>query len=255
MKYVFEVDQLTVNYEKTPALWDVSFKVPEGKLVGIAGPNGAGKSTLIKAALGLVPSISGAIQFFGERRLDKKKIGYVPQCQSVDWDFPITVYDLVMMGRYGKMRFFQRPSAKDHKAVRACLKRVGLDGLERRQISQLSCGQQERAFIARALVQEADLYFMDEPFAGIDAASSQVICEILFELRDQGKSVFVVHHGLEEIQEKFDWVILLNRRLVACGPAAEVVTKENIRHAYGQENLLLEEVSKLSEEKTAGFAT
>lgn len=241
-------DQLTIDYEKRPALWDITLNIPDNQLVAIVGPNGAGKSTLVKAALGLLRPTGGVISFKKGR-----KVGYVPQCQSVDWDFPITVYDLVMMGRFGMLRWFQRPTGNDRHVVEQCLERVGLTGVRTRQISELSGGQQARAFIARALVGDADLYFLDEPFAGIDELSSQVINEILMELKERGKSLFVVHHDLEEIKKRFDYAILLNRRLVAAGPIDQVMTAANLKRAYGRENLLFDQVAQLTKQKATGL--
>ncbi len=242
-------DSLTVDYDKTPALWDITFEIPEQMLVAIVGPNGAGKSTLLKSALGLLRPTGGTIDF-------KKKccVGYVPQAKSVDWDFPITVYDLVMMGRFGKLRWYERPSRRDRKIVDDCIERVGLKSVRSHQISELSGGQQARAFIARALVSDADLYFLDEPFAGVDELSSQVINEILVELKGEGKSLFVVHHDLEEIKKRFDYAILLNRRLVAAGPIDQVMTKSNLKRAYGKENLLFDQVAQLTRQKATGLA-
>ncbi|MCH9609290.1 MAG: Manganese transport system ATP-binding protein MntB [Chlamydiales bacterium] len=248
MKEALRIDQLTVDYEKISALWEISLDIPSAQLVAIVGPNGAGKSTLVKTILGLIKPVCGTIS------LQKgKQVSYVPQRQSVDWDFPITVYDLVMMGRYCKLRFYERPSRIDRKIVEECLDRVGLSGVKHQQISQLSGGQQGRAFIARALVSEADLYFLDEPFAGIDEASSQVINEILVELKGEGKTLFVVHHDLEEVKQRFDYAILLNRRLVASGVIDQVMTKENLKRAFGKENLLFDRLTKLTEQKAMGF--
>ena len=252
---ILKIHQLTVNYEKTPVLWDISLEIPQGKLVAIVGPNGAGKSTLLKTALGLIKPISGTISFFGESlKKVRRRVAYVPQRESVDWDFPITVFDLVLMGRYGRKGVFSRPSRKDRHDVGIYLERVGLESFASRQISQLSGGQQQRAFLARALIQEADVYFMDEPFTGIDIASSKTIVSLLQGLRDKGKTLFVVHHDLESVRELFDWVILLNMRLVGCGAIQEVFTPEMIQKAYGKESLLLDEAARLSQEKVGGFA-
>jgi manganese/zinc/iron transport system ATP- binding protein len=249
------VDHLSVNYEKTPVLWDVSLQVPPAKLCAIIGPNGAGKSTFLKTALGLIKPLSGTVAFFNQPfKKARKKIAYVPQKESVDWDFPLTVFDLVLMGRYGKKGLFARPSLQDKKDVEKYLEMVGLKLLAKRQISQLSGGQQQRAFLARALIQEADLYFMDEPFAGIDVASAKTIITILQNLKAAGKTLFVVHHDLENVREIFDWVILLNLRLVAAGPVNEVFTQELIQKAYGKEACLFDEATRLSQEKIGGFA-
>lgn len=248
-----QAHQLTVNYGKTPVLWDISFEVPQGLLVGIVGPNGAGKTTLIKASLGLIKPISGSIEFFGLPLRDvRKRIAYVPQRQSVDWDFPITVRDLVLMGRYGRLGLFRWPRRADWAAADRYLEMVGMEPYATRQISQLSGGQQQRVFIARALLQEADLYFMDEPFAGIDLASEKVIINILEKLKSEGKNVFVVHHDLNTIETYFDWAILLNMRLIACGPVHDVFTTENLYSTYGKSFSLLDEALKLSQAKLQG---
>lgn len=254
-KPAFKIHQLSVNYEKTPVLWDISLEVPHGKLVAIVGPNGAGKSTLLKAALGLIKPIAGSIAFFGEPlKKVRRRVAYVPQRESVDWNFPLTVFDLVLMGRYGRRGFFSRPSKADRGAVSHYLEQVGLEQFAKRQISQLSGGQQQRAFLARALIQEADLYLMDEPFTGIDISSAKTIVSILQKLRDQGKTLFVVHHDLGSIQEIFDWVILLNMCLVGCGGAQEIFTPEMIQKTYGKDSLLFDEAARLSQEKIGGFA-
>jgi manganese/zinc/iron transport system ATP- binding protein len=254
-KSALKIHQLTVNYEKTPVLWDISLEIPQGKLVAIVGPNGAGKSTLLRTALGMIKPISGSISFFGHPlKKVRRKVAYIPQRESVDWDFPLTVYDLVLMGRYGRRGLFSRPSKKDREDAYAYLAMVGLESFAGRQISQLSGGQQQRAFLARALIQEADLYLMDEPFTGIDISSSKTILTILKGLRDQGKTIFVVHHDLENVAEIFDWIILLNMRLVGCGAIQECFTTELLQKTYGKESLLLDEASRLSQEKIGGFA-
>lgn len=250
----FEVSQLSVNYDKTPVLWDISLTVPEKKIVGIIGPNGAGKSTLIKAALGLVEPISGSVTFFGKALAEVRgRVAYVPQRESVDWDFPITARNLVLMGCYGRLGVFKRPRKADYAAADHYLSMVGMAQYGDRQISQLSGGQQQRVFIARALLQEADIYFLDEPFAGIDLASERVIMKILHELKEKGKTLFVVHHDLNTAEDYFDWAILLNMRLIACGPVAEALTPETLNLAYGKSYALLDEAMKLSEQKTKGM--
>lgn len=249
-----QAQQLTVNYDKTPVLWDVTFEVSQGHLVGIVGPNGAGKSTLIKTALGLLKPISGSIKFFGKPLKDvRKSVAYVPQRQSVDWDFPITVRDLVLMGRYGRLGLFHWPRKADWAAAERYLEMVGMEPYADRQISQLSGGQQQRVFIARALLQEADLYFMDEPFAGIDLASEKVIMNLLGALKSEGKTVFVVHHDLNTVESYFDWAILLNMHLIACGPVLEVFNAENLQATYGKSFSLFDEALKLSENKSKGL--
>lgn len=246
-----DVVQLTVNYDKTPVLWDINLTVPVGKMVGIVGPNGAGKSTLLKVSLGILKPLSGSVRFF-QRPLKevRQKIAYVPQRSSVDWSFPISVLDLVLMGRYGRLGVFKWPKAADKDAAREALSRVGLDAFEKRQISELSGGQQQRLFIARALIQDADLYLMDEPFAGVDMASEEAIFAILKELQSKGKTVCVVHHDLTTVERFFDWAILLNTSLIACGPSKEVLTSDNIMRTYGGSHGLLEEVARLTKERT-----
>ena len=250
------VHHLSVNYDKTPVLWDVSFEVPQGKLVGIVGPNGAGKSTLIKTVLGLVPPISGKVALFGRPLSDvRQRVAYIPQRTSVDWDFPITVFDLVLMGRYGELGLFRRPKKADWAAVERTLELVGLSDLADRQISQLSGGQQQRAFLARALLQDADLYLMDEPFSGIDLGTEKVLINLLKEFKSQGKTVFVVHHDLNSVESIFDWLILLNMRLVAAGPLDEVFNRETLNKTYGKGYAILDEALKLSQTQSSGIKT
>ncbi|MBO8177413.1 metal ABC transporter ATP-binding protein [Aeribacillus pallidus] len=239
-----EVKQLTVAYHKKPVLIDVTFSVPSGKLIGIIGPNGAGKSTLIKAVLGLIPRASGEITIFGEKYSPKKKkVGYVPQRGSVDWDFPTNALDVVLMGRYGHIGWFRRPSKEDIEIAMECLRRVGMDGYADRQISQLSGGQQQRVFLARALAQNAEVYFMDEPFVGVDAATEKAIIQILNDLKAKGKTVLVVHHDLQTVKEYFDWVLLLNKKVIAQGPTEDVFTIENLQQTYGGRLSFLEQNS------------
>ncbi len=231
---VVDVHNLTVSYDNKPVLWNIDLTLPKGALVGIIGPNGAGKSTLIKAMMGIVPVDSGYVKIFGEAlNVVRQKIAYVPQRESVDWDFPASVYDIVMMGRYGKMGLFKRPRKADADVVMDCLRKVGLVALKDRQIAQLSGGQQQRVFLARALAQEADLYFMDEPFAGVDIATETAIIELLREMRNDGKTVVVVHHDLQSAAEYFNWTILINTRLIASGPTPQVLTNELLQKTYG----------------------
>lgn len=252
--HALTVNQLTVNYGKTPVLWDISLEVPQGVLIGIIGPNGAGKSTFIKAALGLIKPISGKMEFFGKPlKKVRQSVAYVPQRESVDWEFPVTVRDLVLMGRYGRLGLWQRPRQADWAAVDHYLEIVGMTAYAHRQINQLSGGQQQRAFIARALLQEADIYFMDEPFAGIDMASETVIVKLLQQLREKGKTVFVVHHDLNTVEQYFDWAMLLNMRLVACGPVKEAFTPQNLNKTYGKSYALFDEALKISQQKNTGL--
>lgn len=239
------VHAMTVAYQRKPVLWDVDYDAPANKLIAIVGPNGAGKSTLIKACLGLVPRASGQVQFWGQPyRRARSRVGYVPQRETVDWDFPVSALDVVCMGRYRKIGWCL-PVTRGHKeAAMACLERVGMADFAKRQISQLSGGQQQRVFLARALAQEADLYFMDEPFAGVDAATERAIVEVLRELRSQGRSAVVVHHDLQTVREYFDDVILLNMRVVAAGSVGEVFTNENLQKTYGGRLTLLAEAAE-----------
>lgn len=232
-RYVVEVEDMTVAYDVKPVLWDIDFNVPKGVLMAIVGPNGAGKSTLLKAMLNLIKPISGSVLFNGQSYENQRKhIGYVPQRGSVDWDFPTTVLDVVLMGRYGHIGWIKRSSAKDKELAMSALQKVAMEDYSNRQISQLSGGQQQRVFLARALVQDADIYFMDEPFQGVDAKTEKSVIEILKELRKIGKTVVVVHHDLQTVRDYFDWVTLINTQLIASGPVEEVFTEENLRKAY-----------------------
>jgi len=229
-----DVTDITVAYREKPVLWDIDLQVPRGVLMAIVGPNGAGKTTLLKSILGLVPMAAGNVRIFGRPYAEvRRRVGYVPQRGSVDWDFPTTVLDLVMMGAYGALGWVRRPGRAERQAALDALERVGVRDLAGRQISQLSGGQQQRAFLARALIQDADLYFMDEPFQGVDATTERAIIDILKQFREQGKTVLVVHHDLQTVPEYFDWVILLNVRRIASGPVSEVFTEENLRLAFG----------------------
>jgi manganese/zinc/iron transport system ATP- binding protein len=215
-------------------LWDIDLSVPAGILLAVVGPNGAGKTTMIKAILGLIPPAAGQVLIFGRPYPEQRKlVGYGPQRGSVDWDFPTTVFDLVLMGRYGSLGWVKRPRRREKKQVQEALEKVGMDPYSHRQISQLSGGQQQRAFLARALVQDAQIYFMDEPFQGVDATTERAIVNLLQELRAAGKTVVVVHHDLQTVPDYFDWVTLLNVRRIASGPVGEVFTEENLRLAYG----------------------
>ena len=229
-----EVRDLTVAYHTKPVLWDVDLAVPAGALCAIVGPNGAGKSTLLKSALGLVPKAAGWAHFFG-RDYDevRHRVSYVPQRTSVDWDFPTDVLDVVTMGLYGRLGWLRRPGRREREAALRALEQVGMADFAARQISQLSGGQQQRVFLARALAQQADLYLMDEPFAGVDAATERAIVELLTTLRTAGKTVVAVHHDLATVDDYFDWVALLNVRLIAAGPVGEVFTHENLHTTYG----------------------
>ena len=239
------IHAMTVAYARKPVLWDVDYDAPSNALIAIVGPNGAGKSTLIKACLGLIPRAAGTVEFWGQSyKQARSHIGYVPQRESVDWDFPVSALDVVCMGRYRKIGWC-RPVSKSHKlAAMEALERVGMADFAKRQISQLSGGQQQRVFLARALAQEAELYFMDEPFAGVDAATERAIIDVLRELRSNGKTVIVVHHDLQTVPEYFDHVLLLNMRIVASGPVSEVFTADNLQKTYGGRLTLLAEAAE-----------
>ena len=229
-----EVTDLTVAYADRPVLWDVDLEVPAGVLMAVVGPNGAGKTTLIRAILGMVKPAAGRALVYGHPYArERRRVGYVPQRGSVDWDFPTSVLDVVLMGRYGRLGWLRRPGTEDRAAARRALAEVGMEELESRQISQLSGGQQQRVFLARALVQDADVYFMDEPFQGVDATTERAIVQLLRELRERGKTVVAVHHDLQTVPEYFDQVTLLNVRRVASGPVDDVFTEENLRRTYG----------------------
>jgi manganese/zinc/iron transport system ATP- binding protein len=250
--HALEVHDLTVSYERKPVLWGIDFVIPSGKIVGIVGPNGAGKSTLLKAVMGLIPSDSGYARIFDKPlKLVRRRVSYVPQKESVDWDFPASVKDIVMMGRYAGMGLVSRPKKADYEAVAYALEQVGMTAFRNRQISELSGGQQQRVFLARALAQHADIYFMDEPFAGVDASTEKAIIEVLKKLSEEGKTIVVVHHDLQSVSTYFDWLILLNLRLVGCGPTHDVFTNEKLEETYGGKLKLLTDVGQLM--KTKGY--
>ena len=239
------VKDLTLAFDKKPILWDIDLDIPKGTLLSIIGPNGAGKTTLIKAILGLLKPAAGTVEIFGKPfKTQIQKVGYVPQRSSVDWDFPTTVLDVVKMGTYGKLGLFKRPGKTEHYQSLEALTKVGMTDFANRQISQLSGGQQQRVFLARALVQNADIYFMDEPFVGVDAVTEKAIVTLLQELRSQGKTVIVVHHDLQTVSEYYDWAFLLNVRQIALGPIKKVLTEENLRMTYGGRSAFLNQVTR-----------
>ncbi len=247
---VIEVHDLTVSYDQSPVLWNVDLSLPSGKLIGILGPNGAGKSTLIKAIMGLVKPTSGYVKIFDKTLQDvRSRISYVPQRESVDWNFPASVLDVVMMGTYGKLGLFRRPGKKEKEIALGCLDQVGMMSFVNRQISELSGGQQQRVFIARALAQEADLYLMDEPFAGVDMATETAIFQLLKDMTAKGKTIVVVHHDIHSAMNYFDWIIMLNLHLVGSGPTDLVMTEELLRKTYGGKLNLLTKVTELIRQK------
>jgi ABC-type Mn2+/Zn2+ transport system ATPase subunit len=233
MKWALEIDSLSVYYNNLQAIKDISFQADFGKLIGIIGPNGAGKSTLIKGVLGLEKSKSNRVKVFGEAiNKVRKQIAYVPQRNQIDWDFPVLVEDVVMMGRFVHLPWYKRPSTKDKEIVSTSLEEVGMSEYRGRQIGELSGGQQQRVFIARALAQQADLFFLDEPFVGIDVTSEDIIINILRNLRHNGKTVFVVHHDLSKVEDYFDQIMIINKELVSFGDVYDVFHPENLSKAY-----------------------
>jgi manganese/zinc/iron transport system ATP- binding protein len=232
--YAVTVDDLTVAYKYKPVLWDIDLNIPEGILMAIVGPNGAGKSTLIKAILDIVKPVAGNVSIYGKPYTKNRSlVAYVPQKGSVDWDFPTTALDVVTMGTYGKLGWLRRPGHNEKKLALEALEQVGMLEFRDRQINQLSGGQQQRIFLARALVQNAKIYFMDEPFQGVDATTEKAIVNILKELRKDGKTLIVVHHDLQTVPEYFDWVTFLNVKKVATGPVKDIFNDQNLTKTYG----------------------
>ena len=241
-----DVRGLTVHYGPSPVLWDLDLTVPSGHLVGIMGPNGAGKTTFIKAVLGLLDGTSGVVRLMNHK-LDgiRRRIAYVPQRGVVDWDFPMTVRDLVEMGCYPKRGLFRSLLREDRARIDRALELLDLTSIAHSQIGQLSGGQRQRAFLARSIAQDAEVYFLDEPFEGIDQVSEQILVDVLRAMKNEGKTIFVVHHDLVTAGKYFDWAILLNIRLVAHGPMQKVFTSDNLRLTYGKNLTLVEEVVKV----------
>lgn len=242
---ILDIHDMTVAYDRRPVLWNIDLVLRNPGLIAIVGPNGAGKSTMIKAVMGLVPMVSGSVTTWGES-VDRQRgrIGYVPQRGSVDWDFPISVFETVMMGTYGSLGWFRRPGKKQRELSMQCLERVGMQDFAKRQIGQLSGGQQQRVFLARALAQESDLYFMDEPMAGVDAATERIVFELLDSLSKEGRTIVVVHHDLRTVPEYFDEVVLLNVRVVTSGPVATTFTSENLQATYGGRLTILDTMAE-----------
>lgn len=247
---ILEIHDLTVSYNRKPVLWGIDLTIPKGALTGIIGPNGAGKSTLLKSIMGLIPVSSGYVRMFGKDLKEVRDlVSYVPQKESVDWDFPASVLDVVLMGRYSKLGLFKRPRKADKDVAMECLKKVSMENFVNRQISQLSGGQQQRVFLARALAQDADIYLMDEPFAGVDAATEAAIIQLLREMAAKGKTIIVVHHDLQSAADYFNWILLLNMRLVSSGPTEKVFTPEMLQETYGGKLTVLSKVGDLLEKQ------
>ncbi len=232
-KPIIFVKDLTVVYHEKPVIWDLDLQIPQGSMCGIVGPNGSGKSTLLKSILGIVKPITGTIKIFNEPfSKNKHNIAYVPQKNSVDWTFPVSVHDVVMMGRYGSLAWWQRPTDKDFKIAAWALDQVLMTPYKNRHINQLSGGQQQRVFLARALAQQADIFMLDEPFAGIDMITEQLILKLLQTMKSQGKTIIVVHHDLATVQQYFDWTFLMNIKHIACGPTAQALTTTNVQKTF-----------------------
>jgi manganese/zinc/iron transport system ATP- binding protein len=249
-----KVSNLTVHYASLLALWDISLEVPKQKLICIIGPNGAGKSTFMKALLGIVPKVSGSSEFF-DQPIGKvrQKIAYVPQRISIDWQFPITAIEVVLMGGYHRYGLLKNPKKCDVEEAKLLMQKFGILDLASRQISELSGGQQQRLFLARALMQRAEIYFFDEPFAGVDLLTEKMMMDAFKELKNQGKTIFVIHHDLNTVQEYFDWVILLKQRLVANGPTNQVFNAEHLSVAYGGRSAYLDEILERSLKQQQGL--
>lgn len=245
-----ETHNLTVSYNRRPVLWNIDFELPTGKIIGIIGPNGSGKTTLLKAIMGLLKPSSGYVKIFDCPLNEvRNKISYVPQRESVDWDFPASVMDIVLMGRYSKSNLMKRSSKADRDIAAEALEKVNMLEFCDRQISQLSGGQQQRVFIARSLAQGADLYVMDEPFVGVDAATEEAILKLLSDMKKEGKTVVVVHHDLQTAKAYFDWIVLLNTRLIAAGPKEEIFNEKLLQEAYGGKLNVLSKVGDLIQER------
>lgn len=233
MESTIRVNELHVSYYGKEILHDVNFEMETGRLIGIIGPNGSGKSTLMKSMLELIPRDKGTITIEGERVKSKRKeIAYVPQRATIDWDFPITVLDTVVLGTYPSLGLFKRPRKKEKEWAYHCLEKVNMERYAERQIGELSGGQQQRVFIARALAQRAEYFFLDEPFVGIDVTSEALIIDLLKQLRDEGKTVFVIHHDLTKVKSYFDDLIIVNRGVLAAGPVERVMTQEMMKEAF-----------------------
>ena len=245
-----EVHNASVAYNQLPVLWDVDMDLPQGKLIGVVGQNGSGKSTLLKAIMGLVPLSSGNVKIFGkDLQKARSEVAYVPQRESVDWNFPASVEEIVRMGRYQPGKLFQRLTKVDHHLVEDALEKVNLSSIRTRQIGELSGGQQQRVFIARALAQGAKLYLMDEPFVGVDMATEMAIMDLLITMKNEGKTVVIVHHDLHSVTSHFDYMVMLNTRMVAHGPLNEVVTPENLKATFGGQLNLFAQLQQIIKER------
>lgn len=245
-----EVHNLSVSYNNVPVVWDVDFKLPKGQIIGIVGPNGSGKSTLLKAIMGLLPLSSGYVQIEGQT-LDQVRdhVAYVPQRESVDWQFPASVQDVVSMGRYKKNKLFKRLTSIDKTLIAEAITKVKLDEFKNRQISQLSGGQQQRVFIARALAQGASIYILDEPFVGVDMATEKTILDLFIQMKEEGKTLIIVHHDIQTVSEYFDFIVMMNTRLIANGPTSSTLNEENLKATYGGQLNILTKIQTIIKNK------
>lgn len=229
-----EVEDLTVAYTGSPVLWDLDLRILPGTRTAIVGPNGAGKSTLIKAVMGLIEPVAGAVRIFGKPGSQARgSIAYVPQRATLEWDFPTDVADVVTMGTYGQLGWFKRPGSAERAAAEAALEQVEMSAFAHRPIAQLSGGQQQRVLLARALAQNSEIYLLDEPFQGVDAPTERAIVRVLDDLAEAGRTVVVVHHDLQTVAEYFNHVALLNVRIIDAGPVSTTFTEENLRLTFG----------------------
>jgi manganese/zinc/iron transport system ATP- binding protein len=245
-----EVHNLSVSYQNVPVLWDIDFTLPKGQIVGIIGPNGSGKSTLLKAIMGLIPLASGNVKVLNKNlSLVRDQLAYVPQRETVDWNFPASVEDVVLMGRYKKGNLFRRLTKIDKVIAQESIEKVKLEKYKERQISQLSGGQQQRVFIARALAQGASIYIMDEPFVGVDMATEKTILDLLIQMKEEGKTIIIVHHDIQTVSNYFDYIVMLNTRLIAHGPTNEVLTEENLQATYGGQLNIISKIQSIIKEK------
>lgn len=252
-EFAIEVENLTVSYGPVPALLDISLKIPAGKLIGVIGPNGSGKSTLIKSILGFVKQDVGTVKLFGEDvSYCKGRVAYVPQRGAVDWDFPITVREVAAMGRYGHRRWWQDLTRQDYRFANEALEKVRITDLAKRQIGQLSGGQQQRVFMARALAQDADVMLLDEPFAGVDAATEKAILDVLTETKQRGKTLVVVHHDLATAAEYFDMLILLKQRLYGFGTPQQILDPNLLCQVYEGNLKVFAELTHSSQQSGKG---
>ncbi len=253
MNNSLEIDQLNVSFGKINILWDISLSLPKGKIIALMGPNGAGKTTLLKSILGLVKPISGNIRIYGKAKEEMiSHISYIPQSSEIDWDFPITVMRFVLMGCYGRLGFFKRPKRKERHEALKNLQVVGLSEFAGRQIGQLSKGQQQRLFIARALMQDPKIFLLDEPFAGVDVTTERNMISLFKKFKDEGKTILLIHHDIYRAREYFDWIIFLNTNLIDYGKVSNVFNLKNISRTFGKDHVFFKEITKLSEEKTSG---